>query len=79
MDKDELRLRTKEFALRTMKLVDARLDRDLQSQLLTNWCVAGLLLPVTIERPAGRVREPNLLLGLVSLRKKLTRVLFGWS
>ena len=50
MDKDELGRKTEEFALRTVKLVDA-LPRSRSANAVASWCVVVPPLQATIEQP----------------------------
>jgi len=79
MDKDDLLRRTKEFALRTMKLVDA-LPRSRSANAVASQLVrSGTSVVSNYRAPVGLARERNLSPRSVSLRKKLTKAPSGWS
>ena len=77
MDADELKNRTKRFALRILKLA-AALPPTIEGNIIEgSWSGLVLQLVLTIELHVGVVRARNLQQRLVWWKKKLTKVRFG--
>lgn len=79
MTEKELLQRTKRFALRVIKLVEALPKTVTERQLPGSLFGPELLLLRIIEQLAAVVQNRSLLQNLGSLKKRRTRAHFGWN
>jgi len=79
MTEDDLKKRTKLFALRLLKLVAALPKTIAGGRSVDNWRDRERQLRQTIVRPAGLVQERSSSRDLESLKRKLTKALCGWD
>lgn len=77
MDAEDLKKRTKLFALRILKLAALCLTQSKVERSEVSWFERGPQLAQTIEQAVGRDPAQSLSQRLVSLKKRLTRVGIG--
>jgi hypothetical protein len=79
MNADELKDRTKRFALRVLKLAAALPEALKGTRSEGNWCALALLLELTIAQHVVADRGLSLSRRSALSKKKQTKVRFGWN